>query len=46
MYEVTCVDLITKKEFNKIFYREDLFKKFITKCKFSKKLKVVSWCKW
>lgn len=46
MYEVSCIDLTTKKEFNKVFYREDLFKSFIRKCKFSKKIEVKGYRKW
>ncbi|MCQ2978259.1 MAG: hypothetical protein MJ245_00480 [Clostridia bacterium] len=46
MYEVTCVDLTTKKEFVKVFYLEELFNKFINKCKYSKKIVVRGYRKW
>lgn len=46
MYEVSCFDLTTKKQFYKVFYREDLFKKFMNKCKYSKKIKTTGYRKW
>lgn len=45
MYQVTCLNLITLQEFIKEFEFYDDFKKFIHKCKYSKKIKVTSWYK-
>ena len=41
MYEVELLNLETKVIFTKIFWIEQLKNKFIRKCKYSKKLKVL-----
>lgn len=46
MYEVTCLNLITNQEFIKEFEFYGQFRKFINKCKYSKKIKVTSWIKY
>ncbi len=42
MYEVNCVNLLNNKSFIKIFDSYYLLKKFKNKCKFSKRILIVS----
>lgn len=42
MWEVTCLDLIKNKRFTKTFYDYIIKESFIRKCKYSKKIKVIS----
>lgn len=42
MYEVECINEKNEK-FKKVFYDKKLFKKFINKCKYSHKIKILSW---
>lgn len=42
MYEVELLNLDTKKTFTKVFWSEYLKDNFVRKCKYSKKVKVLS----
>lgn len=42
MYEINLLVIENNKTFTKIFWSEYLMRKFINKCKYSKKLKVIS----
>lgn len=42
MYEVECINEKNEK-FKKVFYDKKLFEKFINKCKYSHKIKILSW---
>ena len=42
MYEVRLLNLINGEKFNKLFNSEYLMNKFVNKCKYSKKLKIIS----
>ena len=41
MYTVTVLNLITKQTFDKIFSSPYLARKFISKCKYSKRVRVI-----
>lgn len=45
MYHVNCLNLISMTEFTKDFEFYDDFRKFINRCRYSKKIKVTSWFK-
>lgn len=42
MYEVVCLNEKNEK-FSKYFYDRKEFNSFLNKCKYSKKIKVLSW---
>lgn len=42
MYIVECKNLLTNKVFEKTFYNHILKNDFVRKCKYSKKIKVLS----
>ena len=46
MYQVKCLNLITQEVFEKMFEFYDDFRKFINRCRYSKKIKVISWFKY
>lgn len=45
MYLVYCINIPTGQEFVKEFEFYDDFRKFLHKCKYSRKIKVTSWSK-
>ena len=42
MYELNILDLTQNRTFKKYFNSEFLMNKFINKCKYSKKIKIIS----
>ena len=46
MIEAEVLNLETNSKFIKVFDNEYLFKNFLRKCRFSKKVEVLSWFKW
>lgn len=42
MYELIILDLTTNKKFSKVFTSEYLKNRFKSKCKYSKKLKIIA----
>lgn len=42
MYEVRLLNLPNGEKFSKLFNSEYLMNKFVNKCKYSKKLKIIS----
>lgn len=46
MYQVRCLNIFTDQVFEKTFEFYDDFRKFINKCRYSKKVKVIAWMKY
>ena len=42
MYEITLLNLQSNKEFTKTYWNKKELDKFVNKCKYSKKVKIIS----
>lgn len=46
MYQIKCLNLLTDQVFEKEFEFYEDFRRFLNRCRFSKKVKVISWWKY
>ncbi len=46
MYEVTCFNKDNRSEFTRVFYDYNEMRKFLIKCKYSKRVAVSGWFKY